>query len=86
MMPYPIVETVDVSDICRDIDEVVIMKERHQRYRASPFVEDSDGHMTEIDVDIREYPAVVTVCRRSLDLPGSVTFDPLPVYEPDEPI
>lgn len=83
-MTGEIVDTVDVSDICRDVDEVVIYDDEPGRYRACAFVEDDcPGMMTEVDIDLREYPAVVAVCRRAFDVRERVIFEPLPTWEPD---
>jgi hypothetical protein len=76
-----IVDTVDVSDICDDVDEVVIFDDEPGRYRARAFVETDLGDMTEVLVDLREYPAVVAVCRRAFDVRDRVIFEPLPTAE-----
>jgi len=76
-----IVDTVDVSDICADVDEVVIFDDEPGRYRARAFVEDDLGDLTEVLVDLRDYPAVVTVCRRAFDVRDRVVFEPLPTVE-----
>jgi hypothetical protein len=77
-----VVETVDVSDICQDVDEVVIFDDDDHCYRARAFVEDEIG-MDEVLVDLTDYPAVVAVCRRAFDVQDRVIFEPLPTCEPD---
>jgi hypothetical protein len=81
-----IVDTVNVSDICDDVDEVVIFDNEPGRYRARAFVEDDLGDMTEVVVDLRDYPAVVAVCRRAFDVRDRVIFEPLPAAELGEGI
>jgi hypothetical protein len=81
-----IVDTVDVSDICADVDEVVIFDNEPGRYRARAFVEDDLGDLTEVLVDLRDYPAVVAVCRRAFDVRDRVIFEPLPTVELDDGI
>jgi len=81
-----IVDTVDVSDICDDVDEVVIFDDEPGRYRARAFVEDDLEDLTEVLVDLRDYPAVVTVCRRAFDVRDRVIFEPLPTVELDDGI
>jgi len=81
-----IVDTVDVSDICDDVDEVVIFDNEPGRYRARAFVEDDLGDLTEVLVDLTEYPAVVAVCRRAFDVRDRVIFEPLPTVELDDGI
>ena len=81
-----IVDTVDVSDICDDVDEVVIFDDEPGRYRARAFVETDLGDMTEVLVDLTEYPAVVAVCRRAFDVRDRVIFEPLPTVELDDGI
>jgi len=81
-----IVDTVDVSDICDDVDEVVIFDNEPGRYRARAFVEDDLGDLTEVLVDLRDYPAVVAVCRRAFDVRDRVIFEPLPTVELDDGI
>jgi hypothetical protein len=82
-----VVDTVDVSDICPDVDEVVIFDDDGHCYRARAFVKDDcPDVMTETDVDLTDYPAVVAVCRRAFDVRERVIFEPLPTWEPDEPI
>jgi len=76
-----VVDTVDVSDICDDVDEVVIFDDEPGRYRARAFVEDEMGDMTEVLVDLRDYPAVVAVCRHGFDVLERVIFEPLPTAE-----
>jgi hypothetical protein len=76
-----IVDTVDVADICADVDEVVIFDDKPGRYRARAFVEDDLGELTEVLVDLRDYPAVVAVCRRAFDVRDRVIFEPLPTVE-----
>jgi len=76
-----IIDTVDVSDICDDVDEVVIFDNEPGRYRARAFVEDDLGDLTEVLVDLTEYPAVVAVCRRAFDVRDRVIFEPLPTVE-----
>lgn len=80
-----VIDSVDVSDICDDVDEVVIFDDDVGRYRARAFVEDDDvdGVMDEVLVDLTEYPAVVAVCRRAFDVRERVIFEPLPVWTPD---
>lgn len=78
-MSGEIVDTVDVSDICEDVDEVAIFDDEPGRYRAVAFVEDDCPNvMTETDVDLTDYPAVVAVCRRAFDVRERVIFEPLP--------
>lgn len=79
MMSGDIVDTVDVSDICQDVDEVVIFEGEPGRYHARAFVQSDelDG-MTETDVDLTDYPAVVAVCRRGFDERDRVIFEPIP--------
>jgi hypothetical protein len=81
-----IVDTVDVSDICDDVDEVVIFDDEPGRYRARAFVEDDLEDLTEVLVDLRDYPAVVTVCRRAFDVRDRVVFEPLPTVELNDEI
>jgi hypothetical protein len=81
-----IVDTVDVSDICDDVDEVVIFDDEPGRYRARAFVENDLGDLTEVPVDLRDYPAVVAVCRRAFDVRDRVIFEPLPTVELDDGI
>lgn len=79
-----LVDTVDVSDICDDIDEVAIFDDEPGRYRARAFLEDdATGMMEETLVDLTDYPAVVAVCRRGFDVRERVIFEPLPVWTPD---
>lgn len=80
------VDAVDVSDICRDVDEVVIFDDGPGAYHARPFVEESPGVMDEVDVDLREYPAVVAVCRRGFDVREPVTFEPHATFDPEDAI
>jgi len=79
------VDSVDVSDICEDVDEVAIFDDEPGRYRAVAFVEDENGMMDETLVDLTEYPAVVAVCRRGFDVRETVIFEPLPVQTVDRP-
>lgn len=81
-----LVETVDVSDICRGVDEVVIFDDDPGTYHARPFVEESSGVMDEVDVDLREYPAVVAVCRRAFDVREPVSFEPQPTFDAGDPV
>lgn len=79
-----VIDSVDVSDICEDVDEVAIVDDGGEgAYRATAFVEDDeiDNMMDEVDVDLTEYPAVVAVARRGLDVDGPICFDPLPSTE-----
>ena len=84
MMSGELVDAVDVSDICNDIDEVAIYDVEPGRYRARAFVEDDMGMMDETLVDLTDYPAVVAVCRRAFDVRDRVIFEPLPTYPPDD--
>ena len=84
MMSGELVDAVDVSDICNDIDEVAIYDVEPGRYRARAFVEDDMGMMDETLVDLTDYPAVVAVCRRAFDVRDRVIFEPLPTYAPDD--
>ena len=77
MMSGEFVDAVDVSDICEDVDEVVIFDDELGRYRARPFVQDEDRPgMVETDIDLTDYPAVVAVCRRAFDVQDRVIFEP----------
>lgn len=81
-----VVDSVDVSDICEDVDEVAIFDDDVGSYRARAFVEDDDvdGMMDETLVDLTDYPAVVAVCRRAFDVRERVIFEPLPTWSPDD--
>jgi hypothetical protein len=78
-----VIDSVDVSDICADVDEIAIFDDRPGRHRARAFVEDgTDGMMIEAtDVDLTDYPAVVAVARRGLDVDAPITFESLPVAD-----
>lgn len=73
-----IVETVDVSDICQNVDEVVIFDNDGRCYYPRAFVEDDAGSMSETLVNLSNYPAVVTVCRYAFDVDGCLVFDSVP--------
>ena len=76
----PAVETVDVDDICHDIDRVGIFPLSRTAYRAVAFrLEEHDPEvLTQLDVDLREYPAVVELVKRAADIPRDrVRFRPL---------
>jgi hypothetical protein len=80
-----VVGTVDVSDICQDVDEVAIFDDDDHCYRARAFEkDDATGMMDETLVDLTDYPAVVAVCRRAFDVRDTVIFEPLPVWTPDD--
>lgn len=81
-MTGELVQAVDVSDICRDVDEVAIFDDGPGAYHARPFVEEQSNVMDEVDVDLREYPAVVAVCRRAFDTREPVDFEPHSTYDP----
>jgi len=84
-MTGEVVDYVDVSDICNDIDEVAIFDDEPGRYRARAFVEDEGtGMMDETTVDLTDYPAVVAVCRRAFGVQDAVIFEPLPVVDADD--
>jgi hypothetical protein len=79
-----VIDSVDVSDICDSVDEVVICDDDDVgAYRARAFVQDDDlDHaMDEVDVDLTEYPAVIAVARRGLDVDAPIRFDPIPVAD-----
>lgn len=78
-----VIDSVDVSDICADVDEVAIFDDDPAGYRARAFVEDgADGMVVEaIDVDLTDYPTVVAVAKRGLDVDAPITFEPLPVAD-----
>lgn len=78
------IDTVDVSDICDDVDEVAIFDDDDiSAHRARAFVQDDDiDHMMEeVDVDLTQYPAVVAVARRGLDADRPIRFDPIPFVD-----
>jgi hypothetical protein len=79
-----VVDSVDVSDICDDVDEVAIFDDEPGRYRARAFVEDDAGMMDETLVDLTDYPAVVAVCRRAFDVRDRIIFEPRPTWSPDD--
>lgn len=83
MMGKKVVDIIDISDIEINVDEVAIIHEGPQQYRAKPYVEDSEWGMKQVNVDLREYPAIVAVCRRTVDVTGQVLFEPLPTWAPD---
>lgn len=72
MRPSEIVDSVDVADVCADIDEVVLNKSGFE-YEARPFVEDEHGYR-EVDVDLTEYPAIVAIAKRAFDTDRTVSF------------
>lgn len=73
MLEPKIVDSVDVSDVCADIDSVVLSKDGHN-YRAAPFVEEQHGYR-EVDVKLTDYPAIVSVARRAFETPRPITFE-----------
>lgn len=78
-MTGEIVDSVDVSDICQDVDTVAIFDDDPGCYRARAFEEDdTTGMMDETLVDLTDYPAVVAVCRRAFDVRDTVIFEPIP--------
>jgi hypothetical protein len=77
-----VIDSVDVSDICDDVDEVAIFDDDVGRYRAKAFVDEGNGIMNETLIDLTDYPAVVAVARRGLDVDERIIFDPLPVADP----
>ena len=76
-----VIDSVDVSDICDDVDEVAIFDDDAGRYRAKAFVDEGDGIMDERLIDLTDYPAVVAVAKRGLDVDAQITFEPLPVAD-----
>lgn len=82
-MSGSVVDAVDVSDVCGDIDEVVLFDDGDPRMRACAFIDEGDGTMDEQLIDIRDYPAVVTICRRAFDVTKDIRFKPLPTVEVD---
>lgn len=76
-----VIDSVDVSDICDDVDEVAIFDDAPGAHRARAFVEDGTGMMDERLIDLTDYPAVVAVARRALDVDAPITFEPLPVAD-----
>jgi len=84
-MTGEIVDSVDVSDICQDVDTVAIFDDDPGCYRARAFEgDDTTGMMDETLVDLTDYPAVVAVCRRAFDVRDTVIFGPLPIWTPDD--
>ena len=69
-----IADSVDVSDVSEDIDRVTL-HQNGSTYRAAAFVEDGHG-FREADVDLTEYPAVVTIASRAFDTELPVQFEP----------
>lgn len=69
-----IVDSVDVSDVCGDIDRVTLYRDGVS-HQATPFVEDAHG-LREVDIDLTDYPAVVTIAKRAFDSDRPVTFAP----------
>jgi len=69
-----IVDSVDVSDVCADIDRVTLRRDR-TGYSATPFVEQGHG-FEEVAVDLTDYPAVVAIAKRAFDTDRAVTFRP----------
>lgn len=71
-----IVDSVDVSDVCREIDQVTLYRDGVS-HQAAPFVEDDHG-LREVDIDLTDYPAVVAIAKRAFDTDRPVTFAPPP--------
>jgi hypothetical protein len=76
-----VIDSVDVSDICNDVDEVAIFEDSPGAYRAKAFVDEGDGIMDERLIDLTDYPAVVAVARRALDVDAPIRFDPIPTAD-----
>lgn len=69
------IDNIDISDICMDIDAVGLYRDRRGKHHAAPFVIGEDGDFWESDHDLTDYPAVLAVCRRKFD-PDDIKFEP----------
>jgi len=65
---------VVVSNICRDFDRVVVFRSSPSQLEAAPFERDREGHYTETEHDLREYPAVQAVVSGRVDADHSITW------------
>lgn len=68
-------ETIDISDICSDIDSVALFVDSDGKYRAKPFVIGDGGDLWQSSADLTEYPAICAVCQRRFDS-DRIQFEP----------